>query len=256
MAATSWSRAAARRALSTAHKRKSPAKSTARKPRRRTYAYDTLKILISVWRLAGILSGKGLSATKAGPLLQELELGLQGRGQTRTGPRVPRSGHGRSLRPNLAGEFAMMLTARDVFTGWTENVAVRNGAHKWVLDAADKIVARLPFPMLGLDTENGGEFINHALVNWAGDKDVYFSRSRPCKSNDNAHVEQKNARIGSVPSEMGPTTTIDHHGNATVRQYFRLRARDPFACAAVCRPIGGHRTLLLLSHYPRASRSG
>lgn len=48
--------------------------------------------------------------------------------------------------PTLAGEFARTLTATDVFTGWTENVAVRNGAHKWVLEAMDEILARLPFP--------------------------------------------------------------------------------------------------------------
>ncbi|MBD1537758.1 hypothetical protein HC749_06175 [Arthrobacter sp. S13_S34] len=54
--------------------------------------------------------------------------------------------------PTLAGEFARTLTATDVFTGWTENVAVRNGAHKWVLAAMDEAMARLPFPLVGLDT--------------------------------------------------------------------------------------------------------
>ncbi|MGO4186554.1 transposase family protein [Pseudarthrobacter sp. TAF60_1] len=97
--------------------------------------------------------------------------------------------------PTLAGEFARTLTATDVFTGWTENVAVRNGAHKWVLAAMDEVVARLPFPLVGLDTDNGGEFINYALIAWAGDKDIYFTRSRPYKSNDNAHVEQKNGDV-------------------------------------------------------------
>ena len=48
---------------------------------------------------------------------------------------------------------------------------------------------------MGLDTDNGSEFINHALINWAGDRNIYFTRSRPYKSNDNAHVEQK---IGDV----------------------------------------------------------
>lgn len=93
--------------------------------------------------------------------------------------------------PTLAGGFSRTLTATDVFAGWTENVAVRNGAHKWVLGAMDEIVGRLPFPMAGLDTDNCGEFINYALIKWAGEKDIYFTRSRPYKSNDNAHVEQK-----------------------------------------------------------------
>ncbi len=68
--------------------------------------------------------------------------------------------------PTLAVEFARTLTATDVFTGWTENVAARNGAHKWVLEATDEIVVRLPFPMVGLDTDHGGEFINYALIKW------------------------------------------------------------------------------------------
>ncbi|MGO4583839.1 hypothetical protein AB4Z38_08115 [Arthrobacter sp. 2RAF6] len=59
----------------------------------------------------------------------------------------------------------------------------------------DEILARLPFPMVGLDTDNGGEFINHALIRWAGEKDIYFTRARPYKSNDNAHVEQKNGDV-------------------------------------------------------------
>ncbi|MET3719628.1 transposase family protein [Arthrobacter sp. UYEF21] len=96
--------------------------------------------------------------------------------------------------PTLAGEFIRTLTATNVFTGWTENIAVRNGAHKWVLEAMDEVVDRLPFPLVGLDTDNA-EFINHALINWAGDKNIYFTRSRPYKSNDNAHVEQKNGDV-------------------------------------------------------------
>jgi len=62
VAVTGWSRANARRALSTARKRKGPAKSVTRQPRGRTYGYDTRKVLISVWRLAGMPSGKYLSA--------------------------------------------------------------------------------------------------------------------------------------------------------------------------------------------------
>lgn len=59
----------------------------------------------------------------------------------------------------------------------------------------DAVLVRLPFPLAGLDTDNGGEFINHALIKWAGEKDIYFTRSRPYKSKDNAHVEQKNGDV-------------------------------------------------------------
>ncbi len=60
---TGWSRANARRALANARKRKGPAKAVARRPRPRTYGYDTLRVLIQVWRLAGMPSGKYLAAT-------------------------------------------------------------------------------------------------------------------------------------------------------------------------------------------------
>ena len=75
------------------------------------------------------------------------------------------------------------------------SITVRNGAHKWVLAAMDEVLVRLPFPLVVLDTDNGGEFINHALIKWAGEKDIYFTRARPYKSNDNAHVEQKNGDV-------------------------------------------------------------
>jgi transposase InsO family protein len=249
VAVTGWSRANARRALSTARKRKGPAKAVVRKPRGRTYGYDTLKVLISVWRLAGMPSGKylavtmdlwlpkleafgeldakrltpavraqlmqvsgatidrllkptrdadrpkGLSATRAGPLLRNSITVRKAGDEHEQAPGFIEADMVVHCGPTLAGEFARTLTATDVFTGWTENVAVRNGAHKWVLEAMDEVVARLPFPLVGLDTDNGGEFINHALIGWAGEKDIYFTRSRPYRSNDNAHVEQKNGDV-------------------------------------------------------------
>ncbi|MET4591811.1 hypothetical protein [Arthrobacter sp. 754] len=63
VAVTGWFRSNARRALSTARKRKGPANAVVRRPRGRTYGYDTLKVLIGVWRLAGMPSGKYLAAT-------------------------------------------------------------------------------------------------------------------------------------------------------------------------------------------------
>jgi hypothetical protein len=95
----------------------------------------------------------------------------------------------------LQGEFAHSLTVTDAFTGWTENVALKNGAHRWAIEAMTQIEDRSPFPLAGLDTDNGGEFINHAQIKWAGDRELFFTRSRLNKSNDNAHVEQKNGDV-------------------------------------------------------------
>lgn len=81
--------------------------------------------------------------------------------------------------PTLVGEFVRTLTVTDVFTGWTENLVIRNSAHRWMSEAITQIQDWLPFALVGLDTDNGGEFVNHALLNWAGEGDIYFKRSQP-----------------------------------------------------------------------------
>ncbi len=95
----------------------------------------------------------------------------------------------------LKGEHAWTLTVTDVYLGWTENVAIRNRAHSRVVAAIEEIVGRLPYPMVGLDCDNGGEFINHALVGWCADRTIFMTGARAHTSNDNAHVEQKNGDI-------------------------------------------------------------
>jgi len=54
--------------------------------------------------------------------------------------------------------------------------------------------ACLPFSLLGLDSDNGGEFLNHHVLKWLQKRPqpVFMTRSRPFKKDDNAHVEQKN----------------------------------------------------------------
>jgi hypothetical protein len=96
---------------------------------------------------------------------------------------------------NAAGEHAYTLTVTDIATGWTENRSVRNKARKWVLAALDEIAAVMPFPILGVDSDNGSEFINHHLLAWCTNRKITFTRSRPGNSNDGAHVEQKNWAI-------------------------------------------------------------
>ena len=90
------------------------------------------------------------------------------------------------------GEFAQTLTLTDVDTGWTEMQAVQNKAQKWVFPAIKLLVSLLPFVLKGLNADNGGEFININLLTWCQLSHVAFTRSRPYRKNDNAHVEQKN----------------------------------------------------------------
>ncbi|MFJ1458687.1 transposase family protein [Nocardia sp. N2S4-5] len=93
---------------------------------------------------------------------------------------------------NVLGEHAFTLTVTDIATGWTENRSVRNKAQKWVLSALEEIAAVMPFPILGVDSDNGSEFINHNLLDWCDLRQLTFTRSRPGRSNDGSYVEQKN----------------------------------------------------------------
>ncbi|TVR94277.1 MAG: transposase [Spirochaetaceae bacterium] len=93
---------------------------------------------------------------------------------------------------NAAGEYCLTLTATDVFSGWTELRALPNRAHRWVHQAVIDIRATLPFPLKGIDSDNGGEFINKELLNYCRSSDVTFTRGRPYRKNDNCFVEQKN----------------------------------------------------------------
>lgn len=95
----------------------------------------------------------------------------------------------------LKGEHAWTLTATDVYLGWTVNVAIRNRAYSHVVAAIEQVADHLPYPMVGLDADNGGEFINHALVQWCAERAIFMTRARAHTSNDNAHVEQKNGDI-------------------------------------------------------------
>jgi hypothetical protein len=90
------------------------------------------------------------------------------------------------------GEFCLTLTATDVYSGWVELRPTLNKAHKWVYEGLRDIKSSLPFPFLGLDSDNGSEFINNALVKWANSEGIQFTRSRPYHKNDNCYVEQKN----------------------------------------------------------------
>ena len=74
--------------------------------------------------------------------------------------------------PSARGEYAYTLNLTDVCTGWTEPLAIRNRAQRWVLEGLKTIRGRLPFELLALDFDNGGEFINHDLVDWAQAEDI------------------------------------------------------------------------------------
>jgi len=91
-----------------------------------------------------------------------------------------------------AGEFAFTLDLTDVWSGWTEPRAVKNKAQKWTVQALEAIRAQLPFALLGVDSDNGSEFLNAHLLRYCTERKITFTRSRPYRKNDNCFVEQKN----------------------------------------------------------------
>ena len=97
--------------------------------------------------------------------------------------------------PTLKGEFARTLTLTDVVTGWVQLEAMRNNARKHVRAALDAAVDSIPGQVQGLDCDNGSELINHDVVSWAANRDIFFTRARPYRKNDQAHVESKNNHV-------------------------------------------------------------
>jgi len=93
------------------------------------------------------------------------------------------------------GDFCQTLSATDVSSAWTETEAVRNKAQVHVFEGLTKIRDRLPFALLGLDSDNGSEFINAHLVAYCEQEQITFTRSRPYRKNDNCFVEQKNYTV-------------------------------------------------------------
>jgi len=90
------------------------------------------------------------------------------------------------------GDFCQTLCLTDVCSAWTEAEAVRNKAQVWVFEGLKNIRERLPFDLLGLDSDNGSEFINGHLIAYCNQEGITFTRSRPYRKNDNCFVEEKN----------------------------------------------------------------
>jgi len=89
------------------------------------------------------------------------------------------------------GFHLFTLSTVDVATGWVECQAVWGKGQERVGGAVHHIAQRLPFPLLGLDSDNGSEFINHHLYAYCQRRHITFTRARPYKKNDNAYIEQK-----------------------------------------------------------------
>jgi len=90
---------------------------------------------------------------------------------------------------------AFTLNATDIASGWNSSAALQNKAQVWTLAGVQKIRAKLPFPLLGIDSDNGSEFINQTLYDFCQEHKITFTRSRPYRKNDSCFVEQKNYSV-------------------------------------------------------------
>ena len=151
------------------------------------------------------------SARTLDRLIAPLRVGLARRGGTRPGSllrqSIPIRGTWTEEGPGwlemdtvalcggrLDDRHLWMLDAVDIRTAWTELRALENRGQRCTLREIESLEKSLPFALLGLDSDNGGEFINHHLVAYLGQrpKPVLFTRGRPYRKNDNARVEQRN----------------------------------------------------------------
>lgn len=96
---------------------------------------------------------------------------------------------------DAGGDYIQTLDMTDVCTGWTETQAVKNKAQVWVFEALKQIRLHLPFELLGIDSDNGSEFINNHLYRYCQKEQITFTRARAYRKNDNCYVEQKNYSV-------------------------------------------------------------
>ncbi len=120
---------------------------------------------------------------------------------------------------NSSGEFLFTLVATDIATGWTEVKGVRNKAQVWVFEALQRIRAALPVDLLGIDSDNGSEFINDHLYRYCLAEEITFTRSRPHRKNDNCFVEQKNYSV--VRRHIGYQRLESDGDLATLNELYR-----------------------------------
>lgn len=137
--------------------------------------------------------GKGRSATKPGLLLKH-HIPIKTDQWNESKPGFLEADTVHHCGTSLAGFYAITLDAVDIATGWNEQRATYGLGHREIAAQMKDIEKSLPFPILGFDSDNGGEFLNKTLFEYFRNRKnpVQFTRSRAYHKNDNAHVEGKN----------------------------------------------------------------
>lgn len=137
----------------------------------------------------------GVSTTKPSPLLRNSIKVRRAGDEVEAEPGFFEGDTVAHCGPTLKGEFARTLNLTDVHTGWVWTRSLQNNAHTHILAALKSAVQEIPYEVTGLDFDNGTEFLNKAVIKWAGEMEIFFTRSRPYKKNDQATIESKNNHL-------------------------------------------------------------
>ena len=97
--------------------------------------------------------------------------------------------------PTAKGSFVQTLTLTDIATGWTECAPLLVREQKLLTEVLSKLRQRMPFPLLGFDTDNDSVFMNETVKAYCAEAGLVFTRCRPYRKNDQAWVEQKNGAV-------------------------------------------------------------
>ena len=131
--------------------------------------------------------------------------------------------------PSASGSFVQTLTLTDVATGWTECAPLLFREQRLLSEVMTALRPALPFPLLGFDTDNDSVFMNETIRDWCEAAQVAFTRSRPYRKNDQAHVEQKKRGGGAADGGLSPIRRHcrGHRTGTPLSRYAALRELLP-----------------------------
>src|SRR6266705_2634938 len=132
---------------------------------------------------------------------------------------------------DIEGGYLYTLTLTDIATGWTECLPLLLRSQETVLAAIQRARTLFPFPILGIDTDNGGEFINEALIAYCEQEHLTFTRGRPSLKNDQCFVEQKNGAI--VRQVVGYDRLVGEHAYRQLTELYRALRLYVNCCRAL-----------------------
>jgi len=176
----------------------------------------TAERLLRVQRRPG---PRGLSTTQAGTLLKQLIPIRTFQQWDETQPGFVEIDVVAHCGSDIEGSYLCTLALTDIATGWTECVPLLDKSQVAALEALQQARARFPFPILGVDTNNGGEFINDLLLNYCEQEQLTFTRGRPHLKNDQCFIEQKNGNI--VRQVTGHARFVGMHAYQQLQKVYR-----------------------------------